>query len=180
MKIKKFNKLNESSYSDFSNNYSEEIHNAITLLKKLKKFEDNADDSIQAKIERKLEVYDTNVPEMIERWIYNTPSKNDIVEFAIRNQDRYGTEPKMILYAIEDYAEAFGVYSHDEEDNDENKEFYEGSFQFDKDDTENENVDNFTSRYYDNYDDEEPAANEDDLQNFSSTNKKIHLFEDFK
>ena len=183
MKIKNFNQLNESSYNDFLDSYSEEINNAITLLIKLKKYEDSDDDSIQNKLEKKLVVYDTNVPETIERWIYKTPSKDDIVNFAIQNQNRYGTEPKMILFAIEDYAEAFGVYLRDDEDEDEeNNEFYEGSFQFDNDDVENENVevDNFTSRYYDNYDDEEPAANEDDLQNFSSSNKKIHLFEDFK
>lgn len=43
----------------------------------------------------------------------------------------------------------------------------------------NEEIDNFTARYYDNYDDEEEAANEDDLQEFSSQNKKIQMFEDF-
>lgn len=42
-----------------------------------------------------------------------------------------------------------------------------------------EEIDNFTARYYDNYDDEEPAANEDDLQNFSPQNKKIQMYEKF-
>lgn len=40
-----------------------------------------------------------------------------------------------------------------------------------------EEIDNFTARYYDNYDDEEPAANEDDLQEFSPKNKKIQMYE---
>ena len=42
-----------------------------------------------------------------------------------------------------------------------------------------EEIDNFTSRYYDNYDDEEPAANELELQEFNPKNKKIQMFEDF-
>lgn len=43
---------------------------------------------------------------------------------------------------------------------------------------ENIEIDNFTARYYDNYDDEEPAANEDDLNEFSPKNKKIQMYED--
>jgi hypothetical protein len=178
MKIKQFNQLNESSYTDFLDHYREELDNAIKLLITLKDCDVEDDDQIQSRIESKLEVYDTNVPEQIERWIYRTPTKDEIVDFAIRNQNRWGTEPRMVLSAIEDYADACEIYLDDEDEDDEDDEFFEGSFQFDK--NENVEIDNFTSRYYDNFDDEEPAANEDDLQNFSPTNKKIHLFEDFK
>jgi hypothetical protein len=178
MKIKQFKQLNESSYDDFLNHYREELDNAIKLLIKLKDCDIENDDQIQSKIERKLEVYDKNVPDQIDHWIYDTPTKNEIVDFAIRNQNRWGTEPRMVLSAIEDYGDACEVYLEDEDEDDED-EFFEGSFQFEKD-NENVEVDNYTSRYYDNFDDEEPAANEDDLQNFSPTNKKIHLFEDFK
>ena len=76
------------------------------------------------------------------------------------------------------------LYFHDDENNED--EFYEGSFQFDKekDDIENENVeiiDNFTAQYYDNYDDEEDETDyEVDFQNNSQENlKKIKMFEDF-
>ena len=40
-------------------------------------------------------------------------------------------------------------------------------------------IDNFTSRYYDNFDDEEETANELELQIFNSNNKRIQMFEDF-
>ena len=44
---------------------------------------------------------------------------------------------------------------------------------------ESEDIDNFTARYYDNFDDEEETANENDLINFDGRNKKIQMFEDF-
>lgn len=40
-------------------------------------------------------------------------------------------------------------------------------------------IDNFTARYYDLFDDEEEPANEKDLINFNERNKKIQMFEDF-
>jgi len=86
-------------------------------------------------------------------------------------------------------------YSKEKEENDElvlvndenEDEFYEGSFQFDKNVDENknesvENIDNFTAQYYDNYDDEEEDLDyEVDFQNNSDENiKRIQMFENFK
>lgn len=45
---------------------------------------------------------------------------------------------------------------------------------------ENNETDNFTARYYDDFDDEEEMANELDLQEFNPKNRKIQLFEEFK
>lgn len=42
-----------------------------------------------------------------------------------------------------------------------------------------EDIDNFTARYYDDYDDEEEKANEIDLQEFNQKNRKIQMFEGF-
>jgi hypothetical protein len=39
-------------------------------------------------------------------------------------------------------------------------------------------IDNFTARYYDDYDDEEPTANEEDLNEFSPKNRKIQMYEE--
>ena len=177
MKIKQFTKINESSYSDFLKNYKEEIENSIKLLVKLES-EDYLEKCDPETLEKKLSVYDTNVLSKIEDWIYDTPTKEEIAEFALNNQDRWGTEPQMVLYAIEDYASTCGIYLNDDENENENEDdngFYEGSFQFD-DDEENENkIDNFTAKYYDNYDDEEEPTYEYDETNL----KKIQLFEDF-
>ena len=184
MKIKSVTQLNESSYQDFLTHYGKEIENSIEILKKLKEHQDDID---YANVENKLSVYDENVSSEIDRWIDETPTPDEIVQFAIMNQDRWGTEPQMILYAIEDYAVACGIYLQDDEEDeeDEEDEFYEGSFQFDKsEDSQNESVeiiDNFTAQYYDNYDDEEEETDyEVDFQNNSQENlKKIQMFEDF-
>ena len=157
MKIKSFNQINESSYHDFLMHYDEEIEKSIQLLIKLQ--DANIDDE---KIFNKLSVYDDNVKSKIDEWIYDTPTKDEIAEFAIRNQDRWGTEPQMVLYAIEDFASECNIYSENDDDIDDG-EFYEGSFQFED---ENENkTDNFTSRYYDRFDNED--------------SNKIELFENF-
>lgn len=42
-----------------------------------------------------------------------------------------------------------------------------------------EEIDNFTARYYDLFDDEEEPANEKDLINFNERNKKIQMFEEY-
>jgi len=43
----------------------------------------------------------------------------------------------------------------------------------------NESIDNFTARYYDNYDDEEPPATESDLMNINKENiRKVQMYED--
>jgi len=179
MKIKKFNQIKESSYSDFLMQYEEEIEKSIKLLVKLKDVIDTIDDASYEKIENKLSVYDTNVQSKIDEWIYKTPTSNEIADFAIMNQDKWGTEPKMLLYAIEDFADACDISLEDEDDDG----FYEGSFQFDDDDENESKIDNFTAKYYDNFDDEEDKDQKYkiDLQNFEENNlQKIQLFEDFE
>ena len=58
-------------------------------------------------------------------------------------------------------------------------EFYEGSFEFETDD-EIEEIDNFTARYYDNYDDEEDSFEDDNFdQNNIENNKRIQLYEKY-
>jgi len=170
MKIKLFNQINES-YREFTQNYTDEIDDSIKLLIKLQDSNCNKD-----KIDKILSIYDDNVISKIEEWIYNTPTSEEISDFALKNQDKWGTEPKMILNAITDYAEACDIH----EDDDEDSEFYEGSFQFDKNESKEE-IDNFTSRYYDNYDDEDDNSYEEDLQNYAEkSTRKIQLYEKFK
>lgn len=161
MKLKKFNKINESH--NFISRYSDEINDAIKLLIKLQ----NCNNIDHQKVEKRLSVYDINVPDKIDEWIHDIPTPNEIAEFAQSNEYRWGTEPQMVLQAIEDYASTCGIYNFDEDEDDED-EF-----------NENVDVDNFTARYYDNFDDEEEPANETDLINFDSGNKKIQMFEDF-
>lgn len=59
-------------------------------------------------------------------------------------------------------------------------EFYEGSFEFETDDVEEiEEIDNFTARYYDNFDDEEDSFEDDNYDENDIENiKRIQLYED--
>ena len=161
MKLKKFNKVKESY--NFINRYEDEINNAIKLLIKLQ----NCNNIDHNKVEQKLSVYDVNVPDKIDEWIYDTPTPQEIAEFAEKNEYRWGTEPQMVLQAIEDYAQTCSIYDFDDDDNDEEA-------------NENIEVDNFTSRYYDNFDDEDDPNFIIDFQNVAEKDlKRIQMFEQF-
>ena len=54
-------------------------------------------------------IYDKNVGETIDSWVggHGDVDAHEIAEFAINNQDRYGTEAQFVLRAIEDFYEIF-------------------------------------------------------------------------
>lgn len=78
-------------------------------MKRCSKLYDSNIEKNAEEIENVMDKYDSNVGEQIDRWIsgnsFERVNINDIVNFAINNQDRYGTEPKAIIYAIEDFCE---------------------------------------------------------------------------
>ena len=66
-------------------------------------------------IERLMERYDAMAIAYIEHWIgVGLATIDDILIAATRNQDRYGTEPKMMLKAIEDYYSVAGKYVNEQ------------------------------------------------------------------
>ena len=123
MKIKKFESIkiiNESSYTDFLMHYGDEIRVAIQRLDKIGQESAGEEDFFNYdEIDQRLENYDKNVIDEIDDWVVRGVAPEEIAEFAIRNQDRYGTEPRMVLYAIEDYFHACGLYDEDEEEDEE-------------------------------------------------------------
>jgi hypothetical protein len=100
--------LNESSYSDFLMNYSEEIREAIQILKKLSKQYKNEkiSDEIMLKSFNKLYgIYDKPNIDFIQGIIFRQEFHLDAEEIAkigMEIQNRFGTEPRMVLNAIED------------------------------------------------------------------------------
>jgi len=102
---RKMKKLNETSYSDFVDIYSIELHAAVRKLKQLRKLFKNQEptDEQYDELEKSLIVYDKNVLSTIEHWCYSYTTVNNIANFAIENMNRYGTEPQQILNAIDDY-----------------------------------------------------------------------------
>jgi len=98
--------LNEGSHSDFIMSRSGELKTAIEQLKAMGKVQDKFTDEIFKKITDRLDIYDDNVGEQIDNWIFATKrgrlDVDDIVSFAMQNQDRFGTEAQMVINAIGD------------------------------------------------------------------------------
>jgi hypothetical protein len=122
MKLNEWIKPNEgdSSYDKFMDNYGEELRNAVKKLNKIDiSMLENMDERTSHRLDREMSNYDENIMFRIEQWIQSENVDDyDIAKFAIDNMDRHGTEPQMILYAIDDYCACFGIHdAHDEEQN---------------------------------------------------------------
>jgi hypothetical protein len=103
--------LNESSYSDFLMNYGQEIREALKNLKKMRKVISEITEQDDDKIQEKMRIYDTNVGDEIFDWIHDpNVSADEIAKFALNNQDRWGTEPQFVLFAIDDCALILNKY----------------------------------------------------------------------
>ena len=103
-------KLKEGSYDDFIDSYAREIQNARKLIKKGHKITDaieGGDDEYASIFQRWENTYDEMIIRGIDEWFWGgrLPSVSDIAKLAMKNQDRNGTEMKMIIYAIEEYYE---------------------------------------------------------------------------
>ena len=96
------------SRDDFLMNYSTEIREAISQLREMKsKLEQmDEDDPKWDKIDQELRNYDTNVNQAIQSWAWRVPDAGEIARFAIDNMNRWGTEPQMVVFAINDFYRA--------------------------------------------------------------------------
>lgn len=122
---KKSNKrpLKEGSYDDFRDHYGKELNACLRILRAFEKKIDKEEitDKQWSKLQRTLSVYD----EMVQRFILNPNSYmtgHDIVNLAIENQNKNGTEMKMVINAIDDLGGVLGLGStwyEEEEDEDE-------------------------------------------------------------
>jgi hypothetical protein len=111
MRISNFDEfVNESSHSDFTENYSSELRKSLSHIKDLAKSGalSEMDDKVKDQLSKKMSVYDKNVEGQIFHWVgqakYSSGvNVNDIANFAIDNMNRFGTEPQMVLDAIETF-----------------------------------------------------------------------------
>ena len=106
----------ESKYERFMDNYDVELRNAVRKLRKIKVSDIEIDEKITKRLEQELVNYDENVLGMIEYWIDGYVDEDEIAKFAIRNMNRFGTEPQMVIYAIDDFTAILGIYDEEEED----------------------------------------------------------------
>ena len=97
-------KVNEGSYTDFLTSHGNALQKAVKQMKEIAavyddKIEDKADE-----VEKAMSTYDDNVGQQLDSWTGDSNISTDkIAKFAIDNQDKYGTEPKMVLDAIDDF-----------------------------------------------------------------------------
>ena len=117
------NKINEGSYTDFLMDYGQEIKDAIKKLRKLKDFE--LTEEIYDKLENsRFANYDTNVLEYIESWAYRGDlDAEQIADLGLRNQNTWGTEPKQILNAIDDFYDIVSKYAGVQEEEEYEEEY---------------------------------------------------------
>lgn len=110
------NLVNESSRTDFMMNYRNELKQDMINLKKLSGVYEQATDEDFERIDKKMGTYDDNVGIKIDLWINDVDDVtiDDIVNFAINNQNEFGTEPQFVLFAIEDYVNVLNKYIVDE------------------------------------------------------------------
>jgi hypothetical protein len=105
--------LNEGTYSDFLMDYGQEIKQARKQIQIASKIignigeDDKLTENFYIEFEKAMQKYDVNVGDMVDTWLAyafdgDLVEADEIVKFAMNNQDRYGTEMKFILQAIED------------------------------------------------------------------------------
>lgn len=95
--------IKESSYTDFITNYGQELKDAIQQLRNASKVYDDNIELVADDLEDAMERYDSNVGEQIDGWLMIIPTVDEIAKFALQNQDRFGTEPRFVLEAIETF-----------------------------------------------------------------------------
>lgn len=91
--------INEGSYDDFLIQYGEKLKIAERQLMYIDLIDSFSPELID-KIKKTLQPYDTNIEDFIFGATHHT--KADIARLAFDNQNRWGTELQMVLFAIDD------------------------------------------------------------------------------
>ena len=110
-------RINEGTYEDFFMHYGEEIRNALTVLRTIKKKINDGElgeDDVVPQLEKLDKIYDGRVVDWIDSEVSGGSPHNadaqEIARIAIDNMNSTGTEVQMILYAIEELGSALGIY----------------------------------------------------------------------
>jgi len=98
------NDVNEGSYTDFLTSHGNALKSAVKKMKEIQSAYDDKIEEVGDEIEKAMEVYDDNVGPQIDSWTGDDNISTDkIAKFAIQNQDKFGTEPQMVLDAIDEF-----------------------------------------------------------------------------
>jgi hypothetical protein len=96
----------ETSHSDFLRNHEEHINKAYQKVKDIGRMYNNISDDTFNKVDKDLDKkYDKGTAEAIDSWASRPESttKEDIIRHGMHIFGAHGTEPHMILHAIDDF-----------------------------------------------------------------------------
>lgn len=97
-----------STYDSFMSEYQYEVNSLLKKLHSVK--EDDVTDEQWSRIENSLKNFDKNVQETIQYWMGNKHIEaREVAQFAIENQDRYGTETSQVVYALEKFIDCLDI-----------------------------------------------------------------------
>lgn len=111
----------KNSYDHFIDSYASELQSGIEKFNTLKVDEIKEDDLASA-LNRIDNIYDVGVSDFFERALYSkTWPENELTiramaDIALKNMNRYGTEMRQILNALEDFLQELSDYLPEEED----------------------------------------------------------------
>ncbi len=111
----------ESIYERFLESYDDEIREAVSKLGRVKYSELEAipEDKWERVVDDIMSTYGEEVLDTIQHWIATGYcDKHELAKFAVQHMDDTGTEPQMVIYAIEDFLSAIGRWEDDEEEED--------------------------------------------------------------
>lgn len=96
--------VNEGSYTDFLTSHGNALQSAVKKMKEIAAVYDEKIEGKADEVDKAMEIYDENVGRQLDSWTGDSNISTDkIAKFAIENQDKYGTEPRMVLDAIDDF-----------------------------------------------------------------------------
>jgi hypothetical protein len=111
----------ESIYERFLDNYDDEIRLAVSNLGRVKYSDLEAipENEWENTVNDIISTYGEKVLDTIQHWIATGYcDKHELAKFAVQHMDNTGTEPQMVIYAIEDFLKDIGRWDDGEEDDD--------------------------------------------------------------
>lgn len=115
-----------STYTETLMNHGQELRQILSRFTTIRnQYQSNliTEGDIDKALER-ISMYEANLPDYIWGWITGQrPSEDEIVRLGIENQNRYGTEPSQVIYALDTFT--LELLKHQEEYDEDDEDFDE-------------------------------------------------------
>ena len=109
----------ESKYEQFLDTYDDEIRTVVSKLSKVKysDLESIPEDEWEMTVNDVISTYGEKVIDVIQHWVATEYfDKHELGKFAIQHHDETGTEPQMVIFAIEDFLKGIGKWFDEDDD----------------------------------------------------------------